>query len=315
MPWNVISVDITAEKIACALASDSIKTVRLHLRLDCFYCYDLSSDFFCIFLLFFSFALFSFIWHHRQFASSSSKMLKLKGICTSAWHLRVPINSVISCVNLTHRVRALEYRMKVQNFVSIQFFASIYFAFHFALFVLFHSLLPLQQHRKNQNKKTIKFNSRYWVNVWLNVMLARTPSIEIKTRFGIRARASRCQNLCASFYLCWEKFFFLTGVLAPGISIVYFPSLSEIRLSSLFLLALLLFFHIAHSTRPFWAWAATHTERGEKYMYRTRKIDVVEQNSFPRDKTLIAPNEAKFHAHNLNRIDGKQFKQHLIHFN
>lgn len=131
-----------------------------------------------------------------------------KGICTSAWHLRVPINSVISCVNLTHQVRAPAYRMKVQNFVSIQFFASIYFAFHFALFVLFHSLLPLQQHRKNQNKKTIKFNSRYWVNVWLNVMLARTPSIEIKTRFGIKVRIQMPESLRFILFMLRKVFFF-----------------------------------------------------------------------------------------------------------
>lgn len=105
-----------------------------------------------------------------------------------------------------------------------------------------------------------------------------------------------------------EKFFFLT------VSWYRYRLFSEFEqdpeLNSLFLLALLLFFHIAHFTR---AWAAAESRKN--CMYRTRKIDVVEQNSFPRDKALIASNAAKFHAHNLNRIDRQAIQQHLIHFN
>lgn len=207
------------------LTPDSIKTVRLHLRLDCFYHYDLSFDFFCIFLRFFQWIFFSlpYMTTHRRRRRNMHKLMTFT--CS---------NKFGDFVREFNASCARSHRMKVQNFVSIQFFASIYFAFHFARrFVLFHFIsvlrhcsaccreFPLQKHtEESEQKKTIKFNSRYWVNVWLNVMLVEMPSIEIKTRFGIKASIA-CQNLCVSILFMLEKFFFLSLCVLASVSFIF----------------------------------------------------------------------------------------------
>lgn len=136
-----------------------------------------------------------------------------------------------------------------------------------------------------------------------------TPSIEIKTRFRIKTRIG-CQNLCVSFYLCWKIFFYHSVLVSVSLSFD-FPSLRDPVEFICFSFLLLLFFHIAHFTRPFKTWAATITEsKRKKYRYRTRKIDVVEQNRivFREIKHWLRQMRQNFMRTIWIESNGKQFK-------